>query len=1019
MTVDVTSTVQKWIKGGTINGGTLNEGFAIQPIVKTGSLVASVMLTSKEGSVLGLPAELDIEFQPEGGVDKPVTLDQLPSEMRALLNPKPLTLDQLPQELNSNLSAIKNFLNPKFTKQPNLSNGSLNVGVSGVGDIIQHWSRNGVDLADDGWMAKNLLGMSGGTYSVTVSNGFGSAAASFYVPLNASLKTIPAGTYQIGNITGDIDILDAPVTTVLLSEYSIQDTTVTKVQWDEVRRWALNNGYPDIREGTSKAPNHPIVNINFYDVVKWCNAASEKEGLDPCYFVNGIVYRAGESDAVSVDWSVNGYRLPTEAEWEVAARGGLAANRFPLGDQISHEQANYRASTDYSYDSSGNTNSFHPSYSNGSEPYTSPVGSFLPNGYELHDMDGNVNQMCWDWYAGVYQSGKDPKGPMSGSVRVKRGGMWDNYAHNSRCSARVSWDPPSLGYRSLGFRFARGSEWKKFAIVKGGNLPPSSPLGAVPVDTFYIGRTEVTWGEWKTVRAWAVANGYTDLYGVGQGLGDNYPVTEVNWFDVVKWCNARSEKEGKTTVYKVQGDVYRTGEFNPEEISSSTGYRLPSEKEWEFAARGGMKSHVYTYSGSDDLDTVAWYARNSGGGAHEVGKRLANELGIFDMSGNIYEWTGSWDPVILLYRLFRGGCWDYSAEFCAVSNHNIGSYPEHRGTVGFRVATSGEYAHGITVQPSISSDGAKISARAEGAGKLTYQWMRNGLAIAGGTSSELPTDGLGSGTYTVAVSNGITNKSSIESVQYPSPVGGFVLVKSGTLPASSLLGAFSVDTFYIGKTEVTWGEWQAVRTWAVLNGYEDLANIGKPGLFTATHPTANDNKAVSNLNWYDCVKWCNAKSEKEGRTPVYKISGTVFRQGQLTPDEDFLANGFRLPNEAEWEYAARGGANAQGYAYSGSDDLDTVGWYMGNSNQAAPEVAKKHSNELGIFDMSGNVYEWTGSWHPEYLGSVRIIRGGDWHWYAEECKVGKRYMWEGFPSPTWRDGSGGMLGFRLALNFAN
>ena len=81
VTTDVTSTVQKWIKGGTINGGTMNEGFAVQSIVKAGSLTASVMLTSKEGAVLGLPAELDIEFQPEGGVNKPVTLDQLPSSL--------------------------------------------------------------------------------------------------------------------------------------------------------------------------------------------------------------------------------------------------------------------------------------------------------------------------------------------------------------------------------------------------------------------------------------------------------------------------------------------------------------------------------------------------------------------------------------------------------------------------------------------------------------------------------------------------------------------------------------------------------------------------------------------------------------------------------------------------------------------------------------------------------------------------------------------------------------------------
>jgi hypothetical protein len=235
-----------------------------------------------------------------------------------------------------------------------------------------------------------------------------------------------------------------------------------------------------------------------------------------------------------------------------------------------------------------------------------------------------------------------------------------------------------------------GNATATMITVQGGTLPQSSFFAGQTVSTFQIGIYEVTWGEWKTVRDWAVANGYTDLAGVGEtypgGSADNFPVCYVNWYDVCKWSNARSEKEGLTPVYQVGGATYRTGSSVPTVNSVANGYRLPIEKEWEWAARGGVSSQGYTYSGSNDVNAVAWYPDNSNGGTKAVGTKAANELGIYEMSGNAHEWC--WD-VYYSDRRLRGGSWSYGADFCTVATRGSSAGPGHRGSsVGFRLARS-------------------------------------------------------------------------------------------------------------------------------------------------------------------------------------------------------------------------------------------------------------------------------------------------------------------------------------------
>ncbi len=258
-------------------------------------------------------------------------------------------------------------------------------------------------------------------------------------------------------------------------------------------------------------------------------------------------------------------------------------------------------------------------------------------------------------------------------------------------------------------------------LIPGGTNSGTNPLASgeshssaypstynLTADSFYMDRYPVTKALWTEVYMWAINNGYS-FTNTGSGKAMNHPVHKVSWYDALKWCNARSEMEGRPPVYTVNGAVYRTGQQSDVIQTSAAGYRLPTGVEWEYAARGGQTSQRFPWGDTIDHNTANFRAN---GNAHSydtspyatdthhpayndgiepytspVGAFPANRYGLYDMSGNVWEWIFDTSGTA---RPHRGGSWMSSANACRIPIRGFSAPHIANNTTGFRAVLSPE-----------------------------------------------------------------------------------------------------------------------------------------------------------------------------------------------------------------------------------------------------------------------------------------------------------------------------------------
>ena len=479
---------------------------------------------------------------------------------------------------------------------------------------------------------------------------------------------VPADTFQMGASPGDAEAYswESPTHQVTLSKpFYLGKTEVTQAQWQA----KLGNN-PSYFGGN---PNNPVEQVDWNEIELF-NAAT-------------------------------GLRLPSEAEWEYACRGGKTTARNGVLNN-----------TDW--------------YDGNNSPWgTKPVAGKLANPYGFYDMLGNVWEWCQDWY-GDYSASSvtDPTGPSVGpygDYKVLRGGFWNSYSTYCRTSYRNG-DSPSRRNINIGFRVARTAEYS----LSWATVLESLPNAAVVPDAAVRAKIVASGYPWRVLDTgtgiemllipggtFTMGCSASNSYGCSSIENPTHQVTLSRAFYLGKTEVTQAQWQAKMGNNPSSFKDYSDSPSRPVEkvswndiagFNTATGLRLPSEAEWEYAYRGGTTTAFHSMPGYPDgtnvdslLGNIAWYYNNSGNTTHAVAGKAANAFGMYDMSGNVWEWCNDWwgstyystspsmdpaGPSSGSYRVLRGGGWGYISDPCRSSyRDSVGPDPRGYG-VGFRVA---------------------------------------------------------------------------------------------------------------------------------------------------------------------------------------------------------------------------------------------------------------------------------------------------------------------------------------------